>query len=89
VHGAPPYRHRRTPPEEIEMNAPEKPFLADIQAHPDHRSMAVDRVDVRSIRHPIGIERAYDPPKFVEDRKRDVPIAHGAPPYREDLKAQR
>jgi len=40
------------------MNAPEKLFLADIQAHPDHRSMAIDRVGVRSIRHPIAIERA-------------------------------
>jgi len=40
------------------MNAPEKLFLADIQAHSDHRSMAIDRVGVRSIRHPIAIERA-------------------------------
>jgi GTP cyclohydrolase IB len=40
------------------MNAPEKLFMADVQAHPDHRSMAIDHVGVRSIRHPILIERA-------------------------------
>lgn len=40
------------------MNAPEKLFLADVQAHPDSRAMAIDRVGVRAIRHPIVIERA-------------------------------
>jgi GTP cyclohydrolase IB len=40
------------------MNAPEKFFMADVQAHPDDRSMAIDQVGVRSIRHPIVIERA-------------------------------
>ncbi|MGB8436857.1 MAG: GTP cyclohydrolase FolE2 [Burkholderiales bacterium] len=40
------------------MNAPEKLFIVDVQAHPDHRSMAIDHVGVRSIRHPIVIERA-------------------------------
>jgi GTP cyclohydrolase I len=39
------------------MNAPEKLPLADIQAHADERSMAIDRVGVRGIRHPIGFER--------------------------------
>ncbi len=40
------------------MNAPEKFLMVDVQAHPDHRSMAIDHVGVRSIRHPIVIERA-------------------------------
>ena len=40
------------------MNAPEKLFLPDIQASPDGREMAIDRVGVKSIRHPIAVERA-------------------------------
>lgn len=39
------------------MNAPEKLFLTDVQVQPDHRAMAIDRVGVRAIRHPIAIER--------------------------------
>jgi len=39
------------------MNAPEKLFLPDIQATPDGREMAIDRVGVKSIRHPILVER--------------------------------
>ena len=39
------------------MNAPEKIFLADVQAHPDHRAGAIDRVGVRGIRHPITLAR--------------------------------
>jgi GTP cyclohydrolase FolE2 len=44
------------------MNAPERLFLADIQAYPDHRSVVIDRV--RSIRHPIAIERAVESENF-------------------------
>jgi GTP cyclohydrolase IB len=39
------------------MNAPELRVLADLQAHADQRSMAIDRAGVRGIRHPIGFER--------------------------------
>ena len=39
------------------MNAPEKLFLPDIQASPDGREMAIDRVGVKSIRHPVAVER--------------------------------
>jgi GTP cyclohydrolase FolE2 len=39
------------------MNAHEKLLLADIQAHADRGSMAIDRVGMRGIRHPIGFER--------------------------------
>ena len=40
------------------MNAPEKLFLPDIQASPDGREMAIDRVGVKSIRHPVVVARA-------------------------------
>jgi len=42
------------------MNAPERLFLADVQAHADHRAVAIDRVGVRAIRHPIHLARASD-----------------------------
>ncbi|MCL4799481.1 MAG: GTP cyclohydrolase I FolE2 [Burkholderiales bacterium] len=39
------------------MNAPEKVFLPDIQATPDGRSMPIERVGIRSVRHPILVAR--------------------------------
>jgi GTP cyclohydrolase I len=39
------------------MNAPEKLFLPDIQATPDAREIAIDRVGVKSIRHPVVVAR--------------------------------
>ena len=40
------------------MNAPERLFLPDVQASPDVRALAIDRVGVRGIRHPINVARA-------------------------------
>ena len=40
------------------MNAPDRIFLPDIQATPDGREMAIDRVGVKSIRHPLQVARA-------------------------------
>jgi GTP cyclohydrolase I len=39
------------------MNAPEKLFLPDIQATPDAREIAIDRVGVKSVRHPVVVAR--------------------------------
>ncbi len=39
------------------MNAPDRFFLADIQASPDRRLVAIDRVGVKSIRHPVTLAR--------------------------------
>ncbi|MCX7893060.1 MAG: GTP cyclohydrolase FolE2 [Burkholderiales bacterium] len=39
------------------MNAPERLFLPDIQASPDGREVAIDRVGVKSIRHPVKVRR--------------------------------
>ena len=40
------------------MNAPERLFLPDIQSQPDHRSIAIDRVGIRGLRHPIKVTTA-------------------------------
>ena len=40
------------------MNAPERAFLPDVQAFADTRAIAIDRVGVKAIRHPIEIRRA-------------------------------
>jgi GTP cyclohydrolase IB len=40
------------------MNAPERVFLPDVQASPDVRALAIDRVGVKGIRHPINVARA-------------------------------
>jgi GTP cyclohydrolase FolE2 len=40
------------------MNAPDRAFLPDVQALADHRAIAIDRVGVKSIRHPIDVRRA-------------------------------
>ncbi len=39
------------------MNAPERLFLPDIQASPDDRSIAIDRVGVKGIRYPLTVAR--------------------------------
>ena len=40
------------------MNAPERLFLPDIQSMPDHRAIAIDRVGIRGLRHPIKVTAA-------------------------------
>ena len=40
------------------MNAPERLFLPDIQSQPDHRALAIDRVGIRGLRHPIKVTTA-------------------------------
>ena len=59
------------------MNAPEKIFLPDVQSGPDRRNLAIQRVGVKDITHPLTVvtERASDNPKFVEDLVRDVALA--------------
>jgi GTP cyclohydrolase FolE2 len=37
------------------MNAPEKIFLPDIQATPDERALAIDRVGVKGVRYPLAV----------------------------------
>jgi GTP cyclohydrolase I len=39
------------------MNAPERFLLPDIQSAPDVRALAIDRVGIKSLRHPISVER--------------------------------
>jgi GTP cyclohydrolase I len=38
------------------MNAPERFLLPDIQSAPDGRALAIDRVGIRSLRHPITVK---------------------------------
>ena len=40
------------------MNAPDRMFLPDVQATPDERAIAIDRVGVKGIRYPITVKRA-------------------------------
>jgi GTP cyclohydrolase I len=40
------------------VNAPEKFFLPDVQGRPDGRALALDRVGVRRLRHPVTVARA-------------------------------
>ena len=40
------------------MNAPDRMFLPDVQSTPDERAIAIDRVGVKSIRHPLLVRRA-------------------------------
>jgi GTP cyclohydrolase IB len=40
------------------MNAPECLLLPDIQSMPDHRAIAIDRVGIRGLRHPIQVTTA-------------------------------
>ena len=37
------------------MNAPERALLPDVQAFPDTRAIAIDRVGVRAVRHPVRV----------------------------------
>ncbi len=37
------------------MNAPERLLIADIQALPDHRNIAIDDVGIRGLRYPIQV----------------------------------
>jgi GTP cyclohydrolase I len=37
------------------MNAPETIFLPDIQATPDERALAIDRVGVKGVRYPLAV----------------------------------
>jgi GTP cyclohydrolase I len=39
------------------MNAPDRFFLPDVQAAPDGRALAIDRVGIRSLRHPVTVAR--------------------------------
>lgn len=43
------------------MNAPER-ILPDVQAEMDHRSLAIDRVGVKSPLHPITVAAADGAP---------------------------
>jgi GTP cyclohydrolase FolE2 len=40
------------------MNAPEKIFLPDVQSSADVRAIAIDRVGIRGLRHPVRVARA-------------------------------
>ncbi len=40
------------------MNAPERLLMPDIQSMPDHRAIAIDRVGIRGLRHPIQVTTA-------------------------------
>jgi GTP cyclohydrolase FolE2 len=37
------------------MNAPERLPLPDMQSMPDHRALAIDRVGIRGLRHPVRV----------------------------------
>ena len=52
------------------MNAPEQLFasvnaLPDVQSHADHRQLAIDRVGVKSLVHPVMIQTASGPQPSV------------------------
>lgn len=40
------------------MNAPDRAFLPDVQASPDHRSLAIQQVGVRGLRYPLRVRSA-------------------------------
>jgi GTP cyclohydrolase FolE2 len=42
------------------MNAPERLPMPDIQSMTDHRAIAIDRVGIRGLRHPINVAAAGD-----------------------------
>lgn len=40
------------------MNAPDRAFLPDVQASPDHRALAIQQVGVRGLRYPLTVRSA-------------------------------
>lgn len=44
------------------MNAPDKIFLPDVQSHEDVRNIVIQKVGVKSIRHPLTIAGDHDQP---------------------------
>ena len=52
------------------MNAPDKLFssaatLPDVQSHADHRQLAIQRVGVKSLVHPVLVQTAKGPQPSV------------------------
>ncbi|MCA3177387.1 MAG: GTP cyclohydrolase FolE2 [Burkholderiaceae bacterium] len=47
------------------MNAPEKIFLPDVQSHADRRNLAIQRVGVKDITHPLTVLTARGPQPTV------------------------
>jgi GTP cyclohydrolase IB len=47
------------------MNAPEKIFLPDVQSHADRRNLAIQRVGVKDITHPLTVRTARGPQPTV------------------------
>ncbi len=47
------------------MNAPEKIFLPDVQSHADRRDLAIQRVGVKDITHPLTVLTARGPQPTV------------------------
>ena len=47
------------------MNAPEKIFLPDVQSNPDRRNLAIQRVGVKDIIHPLTVMTARGPQPTV------------------------
>jgi GTP cyclohydrolase I len=47
------------------MNAPEKIFLPDVQSHADRRNLAIQRVGVKDITHPLTVATAGGPQPTV------------------------
>lgn len=47
------------------MNAPDKFFLPDVQSHADRRNLAIQRVGVKDITHPLTVATARGPQPTV------------------------
>jgi GTP cyclohydrolase I len=47
------------------MNAPEKLFLPDVQSHADRRNLAIQRVGVKDVTHPLIVSTARGPQPTV------------------------
>ena len=57
------------------MNAPEKLFLPDVQSSPDERQIVIQKVGVKSIRHPIQIQLSNGPQATIAQIDMTVRLA--------------
>ena len=59
------------------MNAPERTLLADVQSLPDGRDVAIERVGIRRLRHPVLVQTRQGPQHTVADVEMTVLLAPG------------
>ena len=56
------------------MNAPEKLFLPDVQSHADRRNLAIQRVGVKDVVHPLTVATPGGPQPTVASVDMDVAL---------------